>query len=167
MTTRAQFFTRKERKRYYKTAEIYHPTLGVQRYVANRIDPKNFTLESTAPRNASESVAFTGATLEYFPPEQNEDTVSAEIQLGRVGRTVKQQLKSITGFSRLQVGEIILREYIEGEESAPVYSLLLYISTITMTQDGVVILAEQDNPAGRGSAQIYTGERFPGLRALL
>lgn len=160
---RRQFFATKERKRYYKTIEIYHPSGVLLRYVQGRIDPKNFTLESTAPRNPSESVEFIGGSFEYQQPDQSQNIVTADVQLGRVGKQVKEILKSIRGFGRAKTGEVIMREYIAGEESAPCFVMRLFIRSITMTAEGVVIRIEQDNPADRSVAEIATVERFPGL----
>lgn len=162
MTSRRQFFATKERVRYYKTIEIYHPAGVLLRYVSGRIDPKFFTLELTAPRNPGAAVEFTGANFEYQQPEQNESLVSADIQLGRVGTQVKRILKSIRGIDRARTGEVIMREYIAGQESAPVFVMRLFIRSITMTAEGVVISVEQDNPADRSIAELYTSERFPG-----
>ena len=100
MTTRREFFTQKIRRRYYQTIEFYHPTVGTRRYVRRSQDPLSFTLESDAPRNASQSVEFTGAAFEYVLPEQNGSTITAEVQLGRVGTEVKSILKQIKGANR-------------------------------------------------------------------
>lgn len=160
--TRRRFFATKERVRYYKTIEIYHPAGVLLRFVNGRIDPKLFTIEASAPRNAGAEVEFTGGNFEYQQPEQNENLVSADVQLGRVGTQVKQLLKSIRGLDRAKTGEVILREYIAGQESAPVFVMRLFIRSVTMTAEGVAISIEQDNPADRNIAELYTSERFPG-----
>lgn len=168
MTTRRQFFTRKERKRYYKTIELYHPTVGLLRFVSGRIDPLSFGLEASAPRNAGETVEFTGAAFEYTLPEQNEDVVTMEIQLGRVGRDVKQKLKAIKlAGTQFDAADVVVREYIDGELTTPVFAIRLFIASITMTFEGVAILTQLDNPAGRNVAEIATIERFPGLSEVL
>ena len=162
MTTRPQFISSKERRRRYKTIEFYNPTIGVLRYVDGRVDPINFTLESTAPRNAGESVTYEGGSIRYQLPEQNSDNASLEIQLGRVGKMIKQKLKLLTGFARFDPTEVIIREFIDGATDGP-FVLPMNVSTITMTAEGVAILAELDNPASRNVSEIYTIERFPGL----
>lgn len=163
MTTLRRFFSTKERKRIYDTLEIYHPSGVLLRYVTGRIDPLSVTLEASAPRNASESVEYIGGAFKFQRPEQQESVVQADIQLGRVGKQVKQILKSITGAARAEVGEIVYRQYIAGELTAPVFVLRLYITSITMNADGVAIRAEQDNPSDRRVAELYLPERFPGL----
>jgi hypothetical protein len=165
MTTRRRFFASKERIRQYRTIEIYHPSGVLMRYVSGRIDPKNFTLEASAPRNAGESVEFLGGAFEFQQPEQNDNIVQADLQLGRVGTNVKQVLKGIRGTARAQVGEVVFREYLDGAE--PVFVLRLFIRSITMTADGVVIRVEQDNPSDRPVLDVCTPERFPGEGGLI
>jgi len=167
MTTLAEFYSRKDLVRYYKTLEIYHPTIGVLRYVDGRIDPLSFTLESDAPRNAGQSVEFVGGAFSFGKPDQGQPNVYADIQLGRVGSQVKQHLKQIRGADRALTGEVILREYIGGQLGAPVFVLRLYLSTVTLTNDGAVIRAEQSNPADRSVSEFYTSDRFPGLAEAL
>lgn len=163
MTTRAQFFAQKLRKRSYDTVEIYHPSGVLLRYVNGRFDPIYFTLESNAPRNPSALVEFTGKGFQFQQPDQNDTTVAADLQLGRVGSEVKQILKSIRGFDRAKVGEVIYRQFIDGPNSQPCKVIRLYIRSVTMTADGVVIRVEQDNPADRSVSRIYTVDIFKGL----
>lgn len=163
MTTHRQFIVRKERRRYYKTIEYYDTVNGVLRYVDGRQQPKNFTLEADAPRNASESVQFLGGAISYQLADQNEDNPTIEIQLGRIGQFVKVKLKALRGFDRFQAAEIIIREYIEGEEAEPAFSVRLYVSTVTMTDDGVAMIAQIDNPASRRVCRIVSADDFPGL----
>lgn len=167
MTTRQQFFTQKQRKRLYKTLEIFHPDIGVTRLVSGRIDPKDFTLESGAPRNAGQTVTFTGGSFEWSQPDQNESYVQTDIQLGRIASQIKQQLKLIRGQGRAKPADVVLREYIAGEESAPAYALRLFVSTITLTQEGAVIRAAQDNPADLPVHRLFTPDDFPGLAETL
>lgn len=163
MTTRRQFIVRKERRMYYRTIEYWDAVNGVLRYVDGRHTPKNFTLEADAPRNPSESVQYLGGAVSYALPNQNEDNPSLEIQLGRIGQFVKAKLKAVQGFVRFTPAEVIIREYIQGEETAPAAVLRLNVSTITMTAEGVVMLAELDNPASRRICRIVNEEDFPGL----
>lgn len=163
MTTQRQFFAQKLRKRSYDTVEIYHPSGVLLRYVTGRIDPIDFTLEASAPRNAGEVVEYTGKGFQFQQPDQNDTIVSADLQLGRVGSEVKQILKSIRGFDRAKVGEVIYRQFIDGPNSEPAKVIMLYIRSVTMTADGVVIRVEQDNPADRAVSTIYAVEVFKGL----
>lgn len=168
MTTRRQFFSQKQRKRYYKTVEIYHETIGLLRYVSGRIDPLGFTLEVSAPRNAGETVQFIGSYFEYEQPEQNQGNISLRLQLGRIGKDVKQKLKLVKqSGTQFSPADVIIREYVGDTLTAPAFRLRLFISTITMTSDGAVLLAELDNPAGRPIARRYTAEDFPGLEVSL
>ena len=85
-----------------------------------------------------------------------------ELQLGRVGTQIKQKLKQIKGADRAKTGEVIVREYIQGEADVK-YKVSLYISTITMTMEGAAILCTQDDVSKQNVAEIYTSDRFPGL----
>ena len=162
MTTRREFFSQKKRIMMYRAVEIYHPSIGVKRYARKVIDPLMLTLESSAPRNAGESVEYTGASFEYSLPEQSDSTVSAEVQFGQVGRIFKQELKKIKGADRAKSGEVIIREWIKGETN-PVFVLSLYIQSIAMEPNGCAILATQDDPSNKGVSEIFTTNRFPGL----
>lgn len=163
MTTLAQFFSRKDRVIKYVTMEIYHPTIGILRYVDQKIDPLVATLESDAPRNPGEAVSFEGARFDFVKPDQGQSLVQADIQLGRVGKFIKQKLKAIRGADRALTGEVILREYLGGQLGEPIFVLRLFIATITLTAEGAVIRAEQDNPSDRSVSEFYTSDRFPGL----
>jgi hypothetical protein len=160
---RRQYFSGKARIREYRTLEIYHPAIGIQRFVYGRLDPLVATLELSAPRNGGQAVSFIGGAFEFKKPEQQSATVRADIQLGNVGQQVKQQLKSIKGSTRAQTGEVIYREFLAGSLGAPEFVLRLFITSITLKDGGVVIRAEQDNPSDRQVADFYTSDRFPGL----
>lgn len=163
MTTLAQFFSRKDAVIYYRTLEIYHPTIGVLRYVNKRIDPLTVTLEADAPRNPGAAVSFDGGAFEFIKPDQGQQLVRADIQLGRVGQQIKQKLKLIRGADRALTGEVILREYLGGQLEAPTYVLRLFLASVTLNSEGAVIRAEQDNPSDRSVSEFYTSDRFPGL----
>ena len=164
--TRRAFFAQKQRKLRYRTVEIYHPTIGVKRYVRKQQEPVSLTLESDAPRNGGEPVSFDGAFFNYSLPEQSDSTISAEIQFGQVGRIFKQELKKIKGADRAKTGEVILREWVKGE-TEPDYVLRLYLATVATEANGAVILATQDDPSDKGVSEIYTTSRFPGLKESL
>lgn len=164
--TRRAFFAQKQRKLRYRTIEIYHPTIGIKRYVRKQQEPVNLTLEANAPRDGGESVQFDGAFFNYSLPEQSDSTISAEIQFGQVGRIFKQELKKIKGANRAKSGEVILREWVKGE-SQPDYVLRLYLATIATEANGAVILATQDDPSNKSVSEIYTTSRFPGLKESL
>lgn len=164
--TRRQFFAQKKRILRYSTVEIYHPSIGVKRYVRRKKAPIELILEATAPRDAGEIVEFTGANFNYVLPEQSESTVTAEIQFGQVGRLFKQELKNIRGASRAEVGEVIIREWVKGELE-PDFVLRLFIRSIGVQPNGAAILASQEDPSGRGVSRIYTTTDFEGLRESL
>jgi len=164
MTTRREFFTQKIRRLTYKTIEIYHPSVGIRRYVRKSQNPVNLTLELSAPRNGGQEVEFQGAFFDYTLPKQDSSTITAAVQLGLVGRELKQELKKIKGAARAQQGELIIREWFKGEESSPAFTLRLFITNVAVERGGAAIAASQDDPANRGVSEIYRTSRFPGLK---
>lgn len=160
---RNHYFAAKARIREYRTLEVYHPAIGILRYVNGRLDPLTATLESSAPRNAGQLVTFLGGAFEFQKPEQRSNTVKADIQLGNIGQNIKQMLKNIRNADRAKTGEVIYREYLGNNLGAPEFVLRLFITGISLTAQGAVIRAEQDNPSDRQIAEFYTSERFPGL----
>ncbi|MDB4306025.1 hypothetical protein N9980_00500, partial [bacterium] len=91
-----QFFAAKPTEIYFETLEIYHPNGIFRRFVRNQFLPKSFGLESTAPRNAGETVEFEAAAMEVKPVSQSSSTtVSLEVQMGRVGLQLKQEMQKI------------------------------------------------------------------------
>ncbi|WP_423186772.1 DUF1833 family protein [Alishewanella sp. d11] len=161
--SRQHYFAAKLRIREYRMLEVYHPAIGTVRYVNGRLDPLTATLELSAPRNAGQLVTFLGGAFEFQKPDQQSATVRADIQLGNVGQQIKQQLKAIKGAARAKTGEVIYREYLGNNLGAPEFVLRLFITGISLTAQGALIRAEQDNPSDRQIAEFYTSERFPGL----
>ena len=165
---RKTFFAAKERKMYYRTMEIWQDGGILLRYVSGRIDPKSFKLEANAPRNAGEEVEFLGGYFEYQLPDQNDSKSGADISLGRVGSQVKRLLKELTPAQRTKPGEVVLREYVAGNELiGPDYVLRLYTEKIALTAENVIIKIGSDNPAARGVAMLFNPEVFPGLQESL
>lgn len=161
--TRRAFFAQKKRIMRYLTVEIYHPSIGTLRYVRRQQEPVTLTLENNAPRNGGEAVQFEGGNFNYTLPEQNDSTISAEIQFGQVGRIFKQYLKQVSDADRSKTGEVILREWVKGD-TQPDYVLRLYLASIATEANGAAILATQDDPSNKGVSQIYTTSRFPALK---
>ena len=164
--TRRAFFAQKKRILRYLTVEIFHPAVGTKRYVRKQINPVNLTLESSAPRNAGQSVQFDGAFFEYSLPEQNDSTISAEIQFGQAGRIFRTELKEIKGVDRFDGGEVIIREWVKGETN-PDFVLRLYLASIALESNGAAILATQDDPSDKGVSRVYTTSVFKGLKESL
>jgi hypothetical protein len=163
-----QFFETRERKIRYETIEIYHPAVGVLRYVNKQFYDKNFTLESSADRNAGESVTFTAGNFEVQHPDVSEDGVmSMQVQLGRIGTTVKQYVKQIRDYSLLNPNttpaEFVYREFVDNVPSV----FNSWIGGITISGDSVAIIASDDNPASINVSTRYLSQNYPGLRVII
>ena len=163
------FFTAKPREAYYETFEIYHPSGIFRRFVKDQSFPKSFGLESTAPRNAGETVEFEPASMGITPVQQsNQTTVSLEVQLGAVGIQFKHELNKIKGTAFMTPIEGIYRAYRGSDLTAPIMRpITLYCSSANMEADVVGLLFEDDNPASVTVAKIYLAQNTPGLEVLL
>ena len=115
-----RFFTTKPREIYFETFEIYHPQGILRRLVSRQFEPKMFGIESTAARNPGQTVEFEPASMDITPVQQsNQTTVSLELQLGRVGKMVKDELRKISGSGFLTPIQGVYRVYRGSSLSAP------------------------------------------------
>lgn len=164
-----RFFTTKPREIYYETLEIYHPSGINRRLVSRQFEPKMFGLESTAPRNAGEIVEFEPASMEITPVQQsNQTTVSLEVQLGRVGSMMKEELNKINGAGFLTSIEGIYRVYRGAELTAPMTTpVILFCSSVSVDNQDVALLFEDDNPSSITVSKRYLPQDFPGLEVLI
>ena len=164
-----RFFTTKPREIYFETLEIYHPQGINRRLVSRQFEPKTFGIESTASRNAGQMVEFEPASMEITPVQQsNQTTVSLEVQLGRVGRMIKEELQKINGAGFLTPIEGVYRVYRGRDITAPMTTpVTLFCSSVTLdVQDGA-LLFEDDNPASITVSKRYLSQNFQGLEVLL
>ena len=152
-------------QREYRTLELYHPSfVSVLRFVQDTED-QTLTLESTAPRNASEGALFAalGMVIEE-PHETQEADPVLTVNLGGVGAEVQDQVKLITGEAALTPIECIYRKYYSGDLLSPVVVISLSVSTIRFEgYTKVAFTAEDIDFANKISGEIYTIERFPML----
>jgi hypothetical protein len=155
-----QFYAQKQRRIQFETFEVFHPDAGVRRFVLRQQVEKDFTLESTAPRNAGSEVEFepTGATV-TLPEQSDAPTVALDINMARVGSELKAYLKAIENW--MDEGEVIYRKYIAGTAD-PIDIVRIPIQNVTLDGNNAVIRAETPNTAGRSVARISTAEDFPG-----
>ncbi len=164
-----RFFTTKPREIYYETFEIYHPQGIFRRFVSRQYVAKSFGIEATASRNAGQTVSFEPAAMEITPVQQsNQTTVSLELQLGRVGKQMKEELRKINGTGYLTSIEGIYRVYRGSVLSEPmVRPITLFCSSATLEDDSVGLLFEDDNPASVTVSKLYLAQDFPGLEVQL
>lgn len=171
MTTEAakRFFTTKPREIYFETFEIYHPQGINRRLVSRQFEPKTFGIESTATRNAGQMVEFEPAAMEITPVQQsNQTTVSLELQLGRVGKMVKEELNKINGAGFLTPIEGIYRVYRGASLTAPMTTpITLFCSSAGLDNEDAALLFEDDNPASITVSKRYLAQDFPGLEVLI
>ncbi len=160
-----RFFTTKPREIYYETFEIYHPAGINRRLVSRQFEPKLFGLEDTAPRNAGETVEFEPASMEITPVQQsNQTTVSLELQLGRVGTMIKEELNKIRGTDAMKSIEGIYRVYRGSMLTSPMTTpIVLFCSSANLDSDSGALLFEDDNPASVTVSERYLAQDFPGL----
>ena len=147
----------------YVTVEFYHPVNGVERYVAGEMFDIDLQLEADAPRNAGQVVTFTAAAFDAPEPEQGSDgDVSLQLQLGAIGRMLKEKYRAISNSGSRVPVEVIWRKYLSGV-TGPKVVLEFEEANIALRGLSAAISAKQVNPAARSVAEIYTAERFPGL----
>ena len=164
VSTRIRFFNTKPVDQVlYTTIELYHPDIGVLRYVTGQQFDKQFTLEADAPRNPGELVTFQAVAFDAPEPEQGEDgEVSLDIQFGAVGIDVKPKIKQITDPGWQQPLEIIWRQFLS-DITGPQVVLEFEAETLTLQDLSAGIRAQQVNQSARDVAELYTTDRFPGL----
>lgn len=155
-------------QREYRTIELYHQDMATpRRYLIDYVD-NSFTLESDAPRNASQSVLFTAISMKIVEPNENKDGESVlTVNLGAVGNEVQGALDEITESGRLSPIECIYRKYYSGDLSSPVLVLNLSVSKFKFeAYKAVSFIAEDIDLSNKPSGEIYTLERFPMLKGV-
>lgn len=97
----------------YTTLEIYNATAGLRRFVTQQAYALDFQLESGAPRNAGEVVTFDPVGFSAPEPEQGEDGMALDINLGAIGFEAKKYLKDVFSAWPPTI-EIVWRRYLSG-----------------------------------------------------
>ena len=155
-----------ESQREYRTIEAWHPQWSqTYRFVKNYVD-RDFTLESTAPRNPNELVTFEGVTLNITEPAEREDAEQVlSISFGNVDGLVYDMIDQISGSGYLSQVEIVYRKYYSGDTTQPASTpLYLFLSGVDFEgPTRVVMTAEDVDLTQKRSGSIYTTTAFPGL----
>lgn len=154
------------------TLEINHKSFGVPvrvvRWPVHGPEPETFSclLESTAPKNAGQTVSFTAMPFDIKLPEKSQETPGQfTITLAGVGDMLDDALETAAIGGGIVTA--IYRTFIkgrQGEGPAEVYpgielqSPELDSSTGTITVTGVVL-----NWINRPFGRLYTPSRYPGL----
>ena len=153
-----EFFTTRPRIIEYVTLEIYHPAFGYLRYVKNQYFEKTFAGDIYQP--AAMDIA------ETIQDERN--TVSYEVQLGRVGSQIKSFMKAVDAYP---LGWMIpidatVKYWLSDDLSQPYRPAVeLSIGSFAIDGDNAALVLETANPRGQSVADRYNGDRFPGTRA--
>lgn len=154
-------------QREFKTIELYHPDFGLLRFVQDFTDI-DLTLEPDAPRNPSESVTFTAISMELSEPEENgqiEQILS--VNLGAIGNEVSDKLQMITESGSLTPIDLIYRKYYSADLSEPVLIITMSVADVSFkSYEAVSFTGEDTNFAIKRAGELYTLERFPGLKLL-
>lgn len=149
-----------------RTVELYNPDFGTLRLV-NGFTDRQLALESGAPRNSGETVDFQAIDLSWPDPSMDESaTISVNVTFSRVGTRARELVKTITPEGGLRGIEVVLREYFSDNLTAPQAVFYLYSPAITISGPSVSLQASDTNPALQNTADVYTLNRFPGLRDL-
>lgn len=151
--------------REIRTIELYHSQFpSVLRFVADYVD-NSLTLESGAPRNASEIVSFQAIAMQIVEPAEGVDSdQKLSIAIGATSNEVENQIKNITDEGYLENIEAIYRKYYSKDTSEPV--VVMYLSVDELSFEGyssVKFTADDVDFDSKSSGEIYTTTRFPGL----
>lgn len=163
----SQYFVKKDANvARIKTVEIYNSDAGTFRYV-NGFSDRTLTLESGAPRNASSSVTFTAADLEWNDPAQDDSgTISSTVTFSSVGTQTRSIVKQIGKTARLNGIELVLREYLSDNLTSPAVVYYLYSGGVDLSGPDCSISATDTNPYAQNTSEVYTLDRFPGLKVV-
>jgi len=157
-----------EAQREFRTIELFHPDFtSLLRFVKD-FEDVNLTLESTAPRDPSSSVLFTALAMEVNEPGENGQIEQVlGVSLGAVGNEVNTQLDEITEDGSLIPVELIYRKYYSGDLTEPVLVISLSVADISFEgYSNVSFTGEDVDFAIKRAGELYTVERFPGLKDL-
>lgn len=152
----------------YHTLEIYHPSFSVPiRVVRDSVD-LTATLEATAPRNPSTSVAFTAFSFDVVPPEVHATGMpTCVIEIDNVSREILAQVEA--AMSSTATISVIYRQFLSGNlAGGPENDPPLTLTVMSISADVYKIRATcgfADLVNKRFPRATYTAEQFPGLIA--
>ena len=149
----------------YHTLEIYHPSFTQPIRVVRDFVDLQATLESTAPRDASQSVTFIGFGFDIVPPEVSATGVpQCQITIDNVSRDIVANLE--LAIASNQPITVIYRLFLSSDLSAPQNNPPMTLTIISMSADVFKVTATAtfgDLVNKRFPSQMYTTDRFPGL----
>jgi len=157
-----------ESQREFRTIELFHPSFSqLHRFVADAVS-RDLTLESTAPRNPSETVTFLPLNMLVNEPSEQDMDSLLTVQMGAVSGEIQREidLVQLSGGSLTPI-QIIYRKFYSGDLSEPLRVLTLSVKSVVF--DGftkTAITAEDSDLENKPSGAKYTIEQFPMLEGL-
>jgi hypothetical protein len=149
------------------TLELWHPNFTAPIRVVRDQQDFTSTLESTAPRNAGESVTFVGFAFDIVPPEVSDRAIpQCVIEMDNVSREILSNVEQAMTSTELVTA--IYRAYLDTDTSGPQNDppLILTLTSISATLFRIRANAGFPDLANRRFPKLeYTADRFPGLIA--
>lgn len=155
-------------QREYRTIEIYHSQFSQTFYFVKDYENQFLEIESTAIRNQGEIVEFEALSMNLIEPSENLDAEQVlTVQLGAIGSLVNKEIEKISGDGFFEPIQFIYRKYYSGSVGEPVLILNLTCSNITFNSyENLTLTCEDLDINNKSSGELYTLERFEGLRGL-
>lgn len=153
-----EFFTTKPVVIEYVTLEIAHPAYGDLKFVLEQFEEK--TLGGIVYTPAS------GVIKETIQDSRN--SISYEIQLGRVGIQAKQFVKAVNKYPLGWVIPMVstVKYWLSNDVATPYRPPVeLSVGNLAIEGDSVALTLDTANPRGQSVARRYNGVDFPGTRA--
>lgn len=158
-TTARQFFNAKPLIIEYQTIVLYHPAFGYLRFVKGQQFDKVFAGET-----------YQGAAMQITESAQESgNTISYEIQMGRVGSSVKEFTKAIDNYTfGWMIPITATAEYWLSDNLEETYrpSVTLSVGNLAIEGDSVAFTLDTANPRGQSVADKYSSTGFPGTVVL-
>lgn len=153
-------------QREFRTLEYFHPDfITPLRLVQDFVD-QSFLLELTAPIDPFTVQEFIAIPMDVQEPSEDlEGTQILRASIGATNDLLQDKINLITPSNVFIPVQCNYRKYYSGNLTGPV--LALYLSVTSIEFDGYsknVIIAEDQDFASKSSGELYTTERFPGLR---
>ena len=148
----------------YHTMELWHPAFTTPIRVVRDYADLTATLESTAPRNASEAVTFIAFNFDFTKPEVSAAGIpQITITMDNVDRSIVANIESALGSTELV--SVIYREFISTDLSSPQNNPPLSMTIMSVTADvfkvtavaGFPNLMNKRFPTTEYSTEVFTG----------
>lgn len=148
----------------YHTMELWHPAFTTPIRVVRDYADLTATLESTAPRNASEDVTFIAFNFDFTKPEVSAAGIpQITITMDNVDRSIVANIEAALGSTELV--SVIYREFISTDLSSPQNNPPLSMTIMSVMADvfkvtavaGFPNLMNKRFPTTEYSTEVFTG----------